>query len=82
MFRIDDEFEQLPVCAKGLIKKYFSDDLIESVLMWKEDRNKLIHALMKQSVHTEDLMAVALKGQEISKIVSSKTKSYKNALSK
>ena len=44
---------------KGLTRKYFSEELIEEVSGWKEDRNKLIHALMKQSLHTEDLEVVA-----------------------
>ena len=66
----------------GLIKKYFSDEIIEDLSLWKESRNSLIHALMKQALHTEDLLRVALKGQEIAKIISNKTKSYNNALLK
>ena len=67
---------------KGLARKYFTQELLEEINIWKEDRNKLIHALMKQSLHTEDLQIVAHKGQEIAKTVSNKTKSYNNALSK
>lgn len=67
---------------KGLTRKYFSEELIGEVSAWKEDRNKLIHALMKQSLHTENLEVVAIKGQELAKIVSNKTKSYNNALQK
>ena len=37
---------------------------------------------MKQALHTEDLLKVALKGQEIAKIISNKSKSYNNALLK
>lgn len=67
---------------KGIIRKYFSEEIIEEVSVWKEDRNKLIHALMKQSIHTEDLESVALKGQEMAKTISNKTKIYNNALKK
>lgn len=67
---------------KGLARKYFSEELIEEICVWKEERNKLIHALMKQSLHTEDLQIVAHKGQDIAKVISNKTKSYNNALSK
>ena len=68
--------------VKGLARKYFSQELLEEIIIWKEARNKLIHALMKRSLHTEDLQIVAHKGQEIAKSVSNKTKSYNNALSK
>lgn len=68
--------------VKGLARKYFSQELLEEIIIWKEDRNKLIHALMKQSLHTEDLQIVAHKGQEIAKVISNKAKSYNNALSK
>ena len=68
--------------TKGLTRKYFSQELLEEIVIWKEDRNKLIHALMKQSLHTENLQIVAIKGQEIAKVVSNKTKSYNTALVK
>lgn len=67
---------------KGLTGKYFSEELINDISQWKEQRNKLIHALMKQELHTEDLRAVALHGQDIAKTVSSKTKSYNVAIAK
>ena len=66
----------------GIVRKYFSDDMIQDVMTWKEDRNQLIHALMKQSLHTEELQMVALKGQSIAKTVSSKTQSYNKAMLK
>lgn len=67
---------------KGLVKKYFSDELIEEICEWKEERNRLIHALMKQLLHTEDLESVALQGEKLAKTISNKTKSYNNALNK
>ncbi len=67
---------------KGLVKKYFTDELIEEICEWKEERNQLIHALMKQLLHTEDLESVALQGEEIAKTITNKTKSYNNALKK
>lgn len=66
----------------GLMKKHFPDELINDVCEWKEERNRLIHALMKQLLHTEDLESVALRGEKIAKAVSNKTKIYNNALSK
>ena len=67
---------------KSLIKKYLTEELIEEISVWKEDRNKLIHALMKQNLHTEDLEKIALEGQQLAKTISNKTKSYNNALAK
>ncbi|MBE6910981.1 MAG: hypothetical protein E7473_00475 [Ruminococcaceae bacterium] len=67
---------------RGLINKYISVELIEQISVWKENRNRLIHALMKQLLHTEDLQSVALEGQMIAKTISSKTRAYNNALEK
>ena len=65
---------------KALIKKYISDELIEEIKVWKEERNKLIHALMKQKLTGEELVQLAAQGQQIAKILCSKTTSYKRAL--
>ena len=67
---------------KSLLRKYLNEELTEEVSVWKEDRNRLIHALMKQSLHTEDLEKIALEGQQLAKTISNKTKSYNNALAK
>lgn len=67
---------------KGLIRKYITEEMLDIVSEWKEERNCLIHALMKQSLHTEDLEKVALKGQELAKLISNKGKSYNNALNR
>lgn len=67
---------------KALINKYLNDEIIEQVSRWKEERNRLIHALMKQNLHTEDLERIALEGQQIAKTVSNKVKCYNNALAK
>ena len=67
---------------KSLIKKYLTDELIEKISVWKEDRNRLIHALMKQSLHTEDLEKIASEGQQLAKMLSNKVKSYNNAIAK
>jgi hypothetical protein len=43
-------------------RKYFSEELLSSIITWKEDRNDLVHALMKQSLHIEDLKGLAEQG--------------------
>ena len=65
---------------KSLIRKYISDELIEEIKVWKEERNRLIHALMKQSLTSEELEQLAAQGQQIVKTLCSKTNSYKRAL--
>lgn len=65
---------------KSLIRKYISDELIEEIKVWKEERNRLIHALMKQSLTSGELEQLATQGQTIVKILCSKTTSYKRAL--
>ena len=65
---------------KSLVGKYISEELIEEISLWKEERNRLIHALMKQNLHTEDLETIAIVGQQLAKTISNKTKSYNNAL--
>ena len=65
---------------KSLIRKYISDELIEEIKIWKEERNRLIHALMKQSLTSEELEQISAQGQQIVKTLCSKTTSYKRAL--
>ena len=65
---------------KDIAARYFPETLLQSVLAWKEERNRLIHALMKQELHTADLRAFAEAGQQIVKTLNSKTTSYNRAL--
>ena len=65
---------------KSLIRKYISAELIEEIKAWKEERNRLIHALMKQSLTSEELEQIAAQGQRLVKTLCSKTTSYKRAL--
>lgn len=57
---------------KSLAHKYFPPELTDRIDVWKGARNKIIHALMKQDLHTEDLSAVALDGQALVKTLCSK----------
>ena len=46
-----------------LPNKYFSDDLLERILVWKEDRNRLIHALLKQQLGHNEVSELAAQGK-------------------
>ena len=61
---------------KSLANRYFSDDLIERIAAWKEDRNRLIHALMKQNLSAEELLDLAQTGQALVRELSNRANSY------
>ena len=63
----------------SLPARYFSDDFIDEILEWKDKRNRLIHALMKQSLTTEDLQTVTLKGKDLARTLANKATSYRRA---
>ena len=63
-----------------LIEDPLSEELLQEIYQWKDERNRLIHALMKQNLHTEDLQKIALEGQQIVKQLNSKATNYRKAL--
>ena len=65
---------------KSLAKKYFSDDLMEKITVWKDKRNGMIHALMKKQLTTEELKDIALEGKLIARRVCDRANSYKRAV--
>ena len=67
---------------KDLLHRYFSDDLLERVLAWKEERNRLIHALLKQQLEHNEISELAAKGNELVKALRSKSGSYNRAIEK
>ena len=68
--------------GKVLLRKYLSDELIESIYLWKDERNKIIHALLNQNLETESLSELAQQGRDIVKALNSKVSSYNRALEK
>ena len=67
---------------KSLPQKYFSDSLIDDILVWKETRNGLIHALMKKPLTTEDLAKSAQEGKALAREFSNRATSYKRSVEK
>ncbi len=65
---------------KNPAHKYFPPELTDAVLAWKDKRNRLIHALLKQDVHSEDLLAVAEEGLALVKQMCSKATSHRRVL--
>ena len=65
---------------KSLPNRYFSDDLITRVAAWKEERNRLMHALMKQNLTTEELCGLAEDGRTLTRELCNRANNYKRAV--
>ena len=67
---------------KDLLHKYFSDDLLDNLLQWKEDRNRLIHALLKQNFAHTEIADLALRGKALTDTLRNRSGSYNRAIDK
>ena len=65
---------------KTISKKYFTQELLDDIRAWKNKRNPLIHALLKQDLREMDLQAIAEEGSALANTLCNKTTSYKRAL--
>ena len=72
--------QKLAEQKKCLASRYYTPELTDGILVWKEDRNAVIHMLLKQHLHTEDLLSIAERGQALAKLMCNKTTSYNRAL--
>ncbi len=64
----------------GVAKRYFTEEFLNEVLVWKNQRNSLMHALMKQSLTTEELRELAEEGEQLVKKLSRLSQNYKGYL--
>lgn len=62
-----------------LLHRYFADDLLANILAWKEERNRLIHALLKQQFAHNEIGTLAQKGNELVKALRTRSGSYNRA---
>jgi len=58
------------------LHKYFSDNTLEQILKWKEERNRLIHALLKQKLNENEIRNLAIWGDTLTKVIRTKASSY------
>lgn len=65
---------------RSLLRKYITVETIDGIRQWKDERNRLIHALMKQDIATQELEEIAADGQRYAKLLCSKATSYRRAL--
>ena len=64
----------------SLPNKYFSDDLLDNILEWKDERNRMMHALMKQSLTTEILESLAVQGKEYARTLANRSGNFSRAI--
>ena len=64
----------------SLAKKYIESSLIEEIRAWKDERNGMIHALMKKSLTTQDILILAEKGLDLSRRFTDIATKYRRAV--
>ena len=67
---------------KELLRKYFSNEYLSLILTWKDERNRLIHALLKQNLTTEELALLAEHGRDLVRQLSNNATNYNRAIEK
>lgn len=65
---------------KSLANKYFKEEFLDQLVEWKNKRNTIMHAMMKQSMTTEGLLELALEGQQLVKDLNRISTNYKRAV--
>ena len=65
---------------RTLPNKYFGDGMLDEILEWKEKRNKLIHALLKQSLTTAEIALFAAEGKDLAEILRNRATNYRRAV--
>ena len=64
------------------LNRYFSYDLLDRILLWKEDRNRLIHALLKQNLEHGEIAELAAAGKQLTDELRNKVRSYNRTIEK
>ena len=65
---------------KSIAHKCFSDTLMDEILEWKEERNRLIHALLKQTLTTEEVSEIAHTGERLTKEIRTRATNFSRAV--
>ena len=72
--------QRLAEQKKTLVNKYFSDDLLDRLLAWKDERNRLIHALLKQQFEHNEVSKLASEGKMIVDELRKRSGNYNRAV--
>ena len=65
---------------KSLCNKYLADGTLQRIREWKEERNRMIHALLKQKLADDELAALAQTGSDLAKNLRTKTGNLNRAI--
>ena len=63
-----------------LLHKYFFDGLLDQMLTWKDDRNRLIHALLKQQLEHNEIRTLAEQGKQLVDELRKRAGNYNRAI--
>ena len=67
------------------IKKFLNNNLLDSIIAWKDERNKIVHALMEQFSSQDSLQGIAEEGKNLArefKDVANKVKNHEMKVAK
>lgn len=79
--KISDKLKKIrnnPAFTEPFIRQRITLELLDDLTEWKRDRDQLIHALAKIPYDHEAVKSVAVRGQELVRILSNKVKSVNN----
>ena len=57
--------QKLAENRKDTLHKYVADDMLTELLTWKEERNRLIHALLKQQLEHNEIRTLVEQGKQL-----------------
>lgn len=65
---------------KSVLHKFFSDELLSEILHWKDERNRLIHALLKQQLAHNEVSDLAMQGNALVKRLRARSGDFTRAM--
>ena len=63
-----------------LLHKYFADDFLDQILKWKDERNRLIHALLTQQFEHNEVSTLASQGKQLVDELRKRAGNYNRAI--
>ena len=73
-------FRNCKTSRKGLLKRYFSDGLLDCILVWKDGRNRLIYALLKQQLGHNEIYGLAQQGESLADELRNRVGNYNRSI--
>ena len=80
---LDSKIRRIQKMAENkqhICHRYFSDDTLQQILNWKNTRNVMIHALLKQKLADGELATLAQAGSELARTLRTKTGNLNRAI--